>query len=352
MVRPRPLALGDLDNPKGSGVKRFMNEPQDVVRDYLNGLVAAHPDLLRLDADHRVLLRAHAGVRPKVALIAGGGSGCEPLHTGFVGPGMLDAACPGAIFTSPVPAQIIAATRAVDTGAGLIHIVKNFTGEVMNFGMAQEIMAFDGISVETVLINDDVSVKDDDDSAGRRGLGATVLVEKIAGAAAERGDDLAAVAAVARRVAARARTFSVGLTSCTPPERGRPVYLMAEDEMDMGIGISGSPGRDRVKLAPAHEIAAVLLAEVLADLRPVPGARVLVLLSGLGGTPDAELYLLYGEVAGGLRAAGLQPERVLVGNLVTSLDQQGAALTVLELDDEMLALWDAPVRTAALRWGM
>ena len=179
-----------------------------------------------------------------------------------------------------------------------------------------------------------------------------MLVEKIAGAAAERGDDLAAVAAVARRVAARARTFSVGLTSCTPPERGRPVYVMAEDEMDMGIGISGSPGRDRVKLAPAREIAAVLLAEVLADLRPAPGARVLVLLSGLGGTPDAELYLLYGAVAAGLRAAGLRPERVLVGNLVTSLEQQGAALTVLELDDEMLALWDAPVRTAALRWGM
>jgi dihydroxyacetone kinase-like protein len=344
--------LGNLGKAKGSGVKRFMNEPQDVVRDYLNGLVAAHPDVLRLDTDHRVLRRANAAARPKVALIAGGGSGCEPLHTGFVGPGMLDAACPGAIFTSPVPAQIIAATRAVDTGAGLIHIVKNFTGEVMNFGMAQEIMAFDGISVETVLINDDVAIKDDDDSAGRRGLGATVLVEKIAGAAAERGDDLAAVAAIARKVAARARTFSVGLTSCTPPERGRPVYVMAEDEMDLGIGISGSPGRDRVKLAPAHEIAAMLLTEVLADLHPAPGSRLLVMLSGLGGTPDAELYLLYGEVAAGLRAAGLRPERVLVGNLVTSLEQQGAALTLLELDDAMLALWDAPVRTAALRWGM
>jgi len=352
MVRPRRLGQGNSGNPEGICVKRFMNEPQDVVQDYLNGLIAAHPDLLRLHAGHRVLLRAQVGARSKVALIAGGGSGCEPLHTGFVGPGMLDAACPGAIFTSPVPAQIIAATRAVDTGAGLIHIVKNFTGEVMNFGMAQEIMAFDGVSVETVLINDDVSIKDDDDSAGRRGLGATVLVEKIAGAAAERGDDLAAVAAVARRVAARARTFSVGLTSCSPPERGRPVYVMAEDEMDIGIGISGSPGRDRVKLAPAREIAGALLAEVLADLCPAPGARVLVMLSGLGGTPDAELYLLYGELAARLRAAGLRPERVLVGNLVTSLDQQGAALTVLELDDEMLALWDAPVRTAALRWGM
>jgi dihydroxyacetone kinase-like protein len=333
-------------------MKKFINDPKNVVHDYLTGLAAAHPAILKFHPAARILTRANAGTRRKVALIAGGGSGCEPLHTGFVGPGMLDAVCPGAIFTSPVPNQIIAATRAVDTGAGLIHIVKNFTGEVMNFGMAQEIMAFDAISVETVLINDDVSVKDDDQSAGRRGLGATVLVEKIAGAAAERGDTLDHVAAIARRVVSRARTFSVGLTSCTPPERGMPIYVMADDEMDLGIGISGSPGRNRVKLAPAREIASLLLDEVLADLDPKPGARVLTLLSGLGGTPDSELYLLYGEVEARLRAAGLQPARALVGNFVTSLEQMGAALTVLELDDEMTALWDAPVYTAALRWGM
>lgn len=333
-------------------MKKFINDPKNVVIDYLRGLVAAHPGLLNYDASSRVLLRSGIGARPKVALIAGGGSGCEPLHTGFVGPGMLDAACPGAIFTSPVPSQIIAATKAADTGAGIVHIVKNFTGEVMNFGMAQEIMAFEGIAVETVLINDDVSVKDDEDSAGRRGLGATVFTEKIAGAAAERGDAVANVAALARRVVAKSRTFSVGLTSCTPPERGQPIYTMAEDEMDVGIGISGSPGRARVPLARAGDIAAMLLKEVLDDLRPAPGARVLTLVSGLGGTPDSELYLLYGEVDARLRAAGLVPSRALVGNFVTSLEQMGAALTLLELDDEMLTLWDAPVHTAALRWGM
>jgi phosphoenolpyruvate---glycerone phosphotransferase subunit DhaK len=332
-------------------VKRFINDPRDVVTDYLVGLEAAHPQVVRFDAVNRIVLRAHPSCR-KVALIAGGGSGCEPLHTGFVGQGMLDAVCPGAIFTSPVPRQIIAATKAADTGAGIVHIVKNFTGEVMNFGMAQEIMAFDGVTVETVLVNDDVTVPDDDASAGRRGLGATVLAEKIAGAAAEHGDDVTAVASIARRVVARARTFSVGLTSCTPPERGQPIYMMAEDEMDLGIGISGSPGRDRVPLAPARDIAEMLLDEVLTDLKPAPGAQVLVLLSGLGGTPDSELYLLYGEVAARLRAAGLDPVRALVGNFVTSLEQQGAALTVLELEGEMLALWDAPVHTQALRWGM
>lgn len=333
-------------------MKRFMNKPEDVVVDYIEGLTAAHPRVLKFEREARILVRATRSHRPKVALIAGGGSGCEPLHTGFVGPGMLDAVCPGAIFTSPVPRQIIAATRAVDCGAGLIHIVKNFTGEVMNFGMAQEIMAFDGISIETVLVSDDVSIKDDDDSAGRRGLGATVLVEKIAGAAAEAGADLARVADIARRVAARSRTFGVGLTSCAPPERGQPIYHMADDEMDLGIGISGSPGRHRVPLASARDIAAILLDEVLLDRPPAPASPLLVLLSGLGGTPDAELYLLYGEVDRALRARGLKPARCLVGNYVTSLEQMGASLTILELDNELLSLWDAPVHTAALRWGM
>jgi len=332
-------------------MKKFINDPKDVVTDYLIGLEAAHPDVVRFDAESRVLLRARPAFR-KVALVAGGGSGCEPLHTGFVGHGMLDAVCPGAIFTSPVPRQIIAATEAVDAGVGIVHIVKNFTGEVMNFGMAQEIMAFEDITAETVLVKDDVSVPDDDSSAGRRGLGATVLVEKIAGAAAERGDAVEGVVSIARHVAARARTFSVGLTSCTPPERGQEIYAMADDEMDLGIGISGSPGRDRVPIAPAGDIAEILLDEVLADLRPDSGARVLAMLSGLGGTPESELYVLYGEVAARLRAAGLDPVRSLVGNLVTSLEQQGAALTVLELEGEMLALWDAPVHTQALRWGM
>lgn len=333
-------------------MKRFMNKAEDIVTDYLEGLSAAHPCLLTFDREARILIRATRPQRPKVALIAGGGSGCEPLHTGFVGLGMLDAVCPGAIFTSPVPRQIIAATRAVDCGAGLVHVVKNFTGEVMNFGMAQEIMAFDGITVETVLVHDDVSIKDDDDSAGRRGLGATVLVEKIAGAAAEAGADLAKVADLARRVAGRSRTFGVGLTSCTPPEHGQPIYRMADDEMDLGIGISGSPGRDRVPLASAREIATILLDEVLFDRPPALASPLLVMLSGLGGTPDAELYLLYGEVNRSLRARGLKPARCVVGNYVTSLEQMGASLTILELDDELLSLWDAPVHTAALRWGV
>lgn len=332
-------------------MKKFINSPETVVPDYLAGLVAANPDIIALDPSPRVLRRTDIGARRKVGLVAGGGSGCEPLHTGFVGPGMLDAACPGEIFTSPVPDQIIAATRATESGAGTVHIVKNFTGEVMNFGIAQEILAFEDIRPVTVLINDDCSIPDDDESAGRRGLGATVLVEKIAGAAAERGDDLDAVVSIARRVNARARTFSVGLTSCIPPARGKPIYQMADDEMDIGIGISGSPGRKRVPLRQAAEIAGVLLQEVLSDLKPAKGARILTLLSGLGGTPESELYLLYGEVHACLMRAGYDPARALVGNYVTSLEQMGAALTLLELDDEMTELWDAPVHTADLRWG-
>lgn len=333
-------------------MKRFMNDPARVVDDYLAGLQAAHPDLVAVDTAQRIVTRAQPKPRGLVGLVAGGGSGCEPLHTGFVGPGMLDAACPGAIFTSPVPRQIIAATRAAERGAGVLHIVKNFTGEVMNFGMAQEIMAFDDQRIETVLINDDCAIPDDGANAGRRGLGATVLVEKIAGAAAERGDSLGTVAAIARRVVARSRTYSIGLTSCTPPERGRPVYLMAEDEMDLGIGISGSPGLGRVPLETARDIAERLVAAVLSDLAPPPGTPCLALLSGLGSTPEAELYLLYGQIAERLTDAGFPPQRCLVGNLVTSLDQRGAALTLLALDDEILGLWDAPVHTQALRWGM
>lgn len=333
-------------------MKRFMNDPAQVVRDYLAGLQAAHPDIVTVDPRQRIVTRARPKAEGLVGLVAGGGSGCEPLHTGFVGPGMLDAACPGAIFTSPVPRQIIAATHAAERGAGVLHIVKNFTGEVMNFGMAREIMAFDGQRVETVLVNDDCAIPNDGTNAGRRGLGATVLVEKIAGAAAERGDDLPKVAAIARRVVAQARTYSIGLTSCTPPERGRPIYQMAEDEMDLGIGISGSPGLGRVPLQPAHDIAERLVSAVLTDLAPAPDTPCLALLSGLGGTPEAELFLLYGEIAACLAGRGCPAQRCLVGNFVTSLDQQGAALTLLALDDELTALWDAPVQTQALRWGM
>ena|ERR1700674_434509 len=333
-------------------MKKFLNDPHDVVTEYLIGLDAAHRDILRFDRENRIVVRADAPVARKVGLIAGGGSGCEPLHTGFVGRGMLDAVCPGEIFTSPVPDQIMAATRAVDGGAGVLHVIKNFSGEVMNFGMAAEILAFEDIAIESVVINDDVSIKDSPDNAGRRGLGATVMVEKIAGAAAERGDDLQTVTTIARRVNQRARTFGVGLSSCTPPLRGKPIFDLPDGEMELGVGISGEPGRQRVALRTAREIAALLLDEVLSDLRPAEGARVLSLVNGLGGTPHSELYLLYGEIERGMRAAGLLPMRCLIGNYVTSLDQAGAALTILELDDEMIELWDAPVHTPSVRWGI
>jgi dihydroxyacetone kinase-like protein len=332
-------------------MKKFLNDPADAVTDYLVGLAAAHPTTVHFDADRRIVVRAEKSRPGKVGLIAGGGSGCEPLHTGFVGQGMLDAACPGEIFTSPVPKQIVAATRAADRGAGVLHVIKNFSGEVMNFGMATELLAFEGFAIDSVLINDDVSIPDLPGTAGRRGLGATVLVEKIAGAAAERGDDLTSVTGIARRVNDRARTFAVGLSSCTPPLRGKPIYDLPDGEIEFGIGMSGEPGRERVAARSVHEVASVMVAEVLADLRPAQGATVLVMVNGMGATPLSELYVLYGECDRALRSAGLNPVRSLVGNYVTSLDQAGAALTVLELDDDMTVLWDAPVRTPSIIWG-
>ncbi len=332
-------------------MRKIINDPVHVVDDYLSGLQAAHADVLAYDDDARIVLRREPVVG-KVGLVAGGGSGCEPLHTGFVGPGMLDAACPGQVFTSPVPRQIVAATRAADTGAGVLHIVKNFSGEVMNFGMATEILDFEDIAIQSVLVNDDVAVADNGENAGRRGLGATVFVEKIAGAAAERGDDLDTVAAIARRVNARSRTFGVGLSSCTPPLRGRPIFDLPEGQMELGVGISGEPGRSRREVLSAHELAELMLDEVLPDLGPAPGADLLVMVNGMGATPSSELYLLYGEVESRLRTQGFQPIRRLVGSYVTSLDQRGAALTVLELDVELAELWDLPVHTPALRWGI
>jgi dihydroxyacetone kinase-like protein len=332
-------------------MKKFLNAPENAVTDYLLGFAAAHPTIVKFDADQRIIVRAARPRRDKVGLIAGGGSGCEPLHTGFVGLGMLDAACPGEIFTSPVPKQIVAATRAADGGAGVLHVIKNFSGEVMNFGMATELLAFEGIPIDSVLINDDVSIPDLPGTAGRRGLGATVLVEKIAGGAAERGDDLAAVTRIARRVNERARTFGVGLSSCTPPLRGKPIYDLPDGEIEFGIGISGEPGRERGAMQSARQIASVMVANVLADLRPAPSATVLVMVNGMGATPLSELYVLYGECDRILRSAGLNPIRSLVGNFVTSLDQAGAALTILELDDDMTFLWDAPVRTPSVTWG-
>jgi dihydroxyacetone kinase-like protein len=286
-----------------------------------------------------------------VALVSGGGSGHEPLHAGFVGRGMLDAACPGEIFTSPVPDQMLAATKAVDGGAGVVHIVKNYTGDVMNFKLAAEDAADEGIAVESVLVDDDVAVQDSLYTAGRRGVGATVLVEKIAGAAAERGDGVEAVADVARRVNERARSFGVALSSCTPPAAGKPIFELPDGQIELGIGIHGEPGRRREPIRTAREIAEVMLEAILSDLEPSEGSRVLPFVNGMGGTPQIELYVLYGEVDRQLRAAGLEPVRRLVGSYITSLEMAGASVTVLHLDDELLSLWDAPVHTAALRWG-
>src|SRR3954449_13244911 len=332
-------------------MKKFLNDPADVVKESLTGLAAAHGDLVRYDAEAQILVRADAPRAGKVGLISGGGSGHEPLHGGFVGHGMLDAACPGEVFTSPVPDQMLAATKAIDGGAGVVHIVKNYTGDVMNFKLAAEDAADEGISVESVLVDDDVAVQDSLYTAGRRGVGATVLLEKIAGASAERGDDLAKVAAIARQVNERSRSFGVALSSCTPPAAGKPIFDLPDGEIELGIGIHGEPGRRREPLGSAHEIARVMVDAVVSDLAPASGARVLPFVNGMGGTPQIELYLLYHEVDTLLREAGLVPSRNLVGSYITSLEMAGASLTLLELDDELEQLWDAPVHTAALRWG-
>jgi dihydroxyacetone kinase-like protein len=332
-------------------MRKLLNDPADVVRESLAGLAAAHGDLLRYDAENRIVVRADAPRTGKVALVSGGGSGHEPLHGGFVGLGMLDAACPGEVFTSPVPEQMLAATKAVDGGAGVVHIVKNYTGDVMNFKLAAEDAADEGIAVESVLIDDDVAVQDSLYTAGRRGVGATVLAEKIAGAAAERGSDVQAVAGVARRVNERSRSFGIALSSCTPPAAGESIFELPAGEMEVGIGIHGEPGRRRAALGTASEIAGIIVDAVLSDLQPAAGSRVLPFVNGMGGTPALELYLLYGEVDRRLREQGLEPVRNLVGSYITSLEMAGASLTLLALDDELVELWDAPVHTAALRWG-
>jgi dihydroxyacetone kinase-like protein len=332
-------------------VKKFINEPADVVRESLAGLAAAHADLLRVDFDNQFVVREDAPVPGKVALVSGGGSGHEPLHGGFVGLGMLDAACPGEVFTSPVPDQMLAATKAVDGGAGVVHIVKNYTGDVMNFQLAAELADDEGIQVESVLTNDDVAVEDSLYTAGRRGTGVTVLVEKIAGAKAEAGGSLAEVAAVARKVNERGRSFGVALTSCATPAAGAPTFEIGGDEMEFGVGIHGEPGRRREKVRSAAEIVEEMSSVILADLDPPEGTPLLAFVNGLGGTPLIELYLVYNELTKQLAGRGLAIERSLVGNYITSLEMAGVSITLLALDDELTALWDAPVHTPALRWG-
>ena len=288
-------------------MRKIINEPDQVVKESLAGLAASVPDILRYDVENQILVRADAPVKGKVALISGGGSGHEPLHGGFVGVGMLDAACPGEVFTSPVPDQMLAATKAVDGGAGVIHIVKNYTGDVLNFKMAADEAEEEGIKVEAIVIDDDVAVQDSLYTAGRRGVGATVIAEKIGGAAAERGDSLDKVVSVIKQVNARGRSFGIALSSCIPPASGNPIFDLPEGEMEVGIGIHGEPGRRRAPLGSAAEIAEIMVEAVTSDLAAKAGANVLAFVNGMGGTPLLELYLLYGEVEKRLRKLGLTP---------------------------------------------
>ncbi|MBC9957639.1 dihydroxyacetone kinase subunit DhaK [Yimella sp. cx-51] len=332
-------------------MKKLINDPADVVADALRGIEAAHPDRLRVDHEQKVIYRADAPVKGKVGLISGGGSGHEPMHGGFVGPGMLDAACCGEVFTSPVPDQMMAATKEVDGGAGVLHIVKNYTGDVMNFEMAAEMAAEDaGVRVESIVTDDDVAVQDSLYTAGRRGVGVTVLLEKLVGAAAEEGRDLDAVLEIAKRVNGNGRSMGMALTSCTVPAAGKPTFELGEDEMEVGIGIHGEPGREKRPLAPAREIAAQLVEPILSDF-DFTGAPAIVMMNGMGGTPLIELYLMYGEVTKILEAQGISVARCLVGNYITSLEMAGCSVTMLRADDELLKLWDAPVNTPGLRWG-
>ena len=332
-------------------MKKLINDPNDVVAEALRGIEGAHPEL-RVDHDNKVIYRGDAPKKDKVGLISGGGSGHEPLHGGFVGLGMLDAACAGDVFTSPVPGQILAASKLVDGGAGILHIVKNYTGDVMNFEMAAEMAAAEtGARVVSVVTDDDVAVQDSTWTAGRRGVGTTVLLEKIAGAAAEQGRDLDEVARIARAVNANGRSMGLALTSCTVPAVGHPTFDLGQDEMELGVGIHGEPGRERIPLAPAREIASLLLEPVLGDLPFAKGDPVIAFVNGLGGTPLIELYVMFNEVQKVLSGHGIQIARSLVGSYITSLDMAGVSITLLRVDDELLSLWDAPVNTSALRWG-
>ena len=332
-------------------MKKLINDPSAVVHDALAGLAAAHPGL-RVDIDRKIIARATAPVSGKVGLISGGGSGHEPLHGGFVGLGMLDAACPGEVFTSPTPDQMYEATKLVDGGAGVLHIVKNYTGDVMNFEMAAEMAAEDaGVKVESIVTNDDVAVEDSLYTAGRRGVGVTVLVEKICGAAAEAGQDLATVAAIGRKVNGWGRSMGMALTSCTVPAAGKPTFDLGETEIEIGIGIHGEPGRHREPLGSAADIAERLLDPIVHDLPFERGDAVLAFVNGMGGTPLLELYVVFAEVARILSGQGITIQRSLVGPFITSLEMAGCSITLLKLDDELVRLWDAPVNTPALRWG-
>jgi dihydroxyacetone kinase-like protein len=332
-------------------MKKLINSPDRVVDEALAGMAAAHADLIRVEKPN-IIVRKDPPKKGKVGVISGGGSGHEPMHGGFVGFGMLDAACPGEVFTSPVPDQMQAATKAVNGGAGVLHIVKNYTGDIMNFDLAAQLTEAEGIPVKAVVIADDVAVKDSLYTAGRRGVGGTVLAEKIVGGAAEAGADLDKVAALCQKVQDNVRSMGMALTSCTVPAAGKPTFELADDEMEIGIGIHGEPGRTRMKLASADDIVEMLMVPILEDLPFKSGDKVLAFVNGMGGTPLIELYIVYNAVAKILKGRGITIARNLVGSYITSLEMAGCSISLLRLDDEMTRLWDAPVHTPGLRWGV
>ena len=333
-------------------MKKLINSPENVVLESITGLGAAYSDLVKIHTNPNYIIRADAPVKDKVALVSGGGSGHEPMHGGFVGRGMLDAACPGAVFTSPTPDQMFEATKAANGGKGVLHIVKNYTGDVMNFEMAADLAKGEGVEVEAVVIDDDVAVKDSLYTAGRRGVGTTVLAEKICGAAAETGHSLKEVAALCHKVNGNGRSMGMALTSCTVPHVGKPTFELPEAEMEIGIGIHGEPGRTRTKLKPADEITEMLLQPIVDDLPFKAGNEVLLFVNSMGGTPLLELFVIYRKAHEILTKSGIKVTRSLVGPYITSLEMAGTSITVLKLDDELTRYWDAPVHTPALRWGV
>ncbi len=333
-------------------MKKLINNPEDVVREELEGIVVAHPGQVRVNFDPAYVVRADAPIKGKVGLISGGGSGHEPMHGGFVGYGMLDAACPGAVFTSPTPDQMLEATKAVNGGAGVVHIVKNYTGDIMNFEMAADLARAEGIEVESVVIDDDVAVKDSLWTAGRRGVGSTVLAEKLAGAAAEQMRSLSEVAGVVVKVKNYGRSMGMALTSCTVPHVGKPTFDLPEDEMEIGVGIHGEPGRSRMKLKSADEIVEMMMEPIISDIPYKAGDEVLMFVNGMGGTPLVELYIVYRKAYEIATKSGLKVVRNLIGPYITSLEMAGMSITMLKMDDDLVKLWDFPVKTPGLRWGM
>jgi dihydroxyacetone kinase-like protein len=348
----RSMGLSTSRQQPTPTMKKLINRPEDVVKEGLRGLAAAHPDLVKVNFDPAFVYRADAPIKGKVALVSGGGSGHEPMHSGFVGYGMLDAACPGEVFTSPTPDQMFEAAKKVNGGSGVVYIVKNYSGDVMNFDMAAEMARSEGIEVESTLIADDVAVENSEYSQGRRGVGATVLAEKIAGAAAEGHAPLRQVAELVRKVNDNARSMGMALTSCTVPMKGTPTFDLGANEIEIGIGIHGERGRYRSSLKTAHDTVETMAEAILNDLPFKSGSEVLAFVNSMGGTPVSELYIVYDELARICEKKGIRITRRLIGPYITSLDMMGASITLLRLDDELTRLWDHPVKTPGLRWGM